>query len=65
MKRKLDQVIDYVCENARYMGDSQNMPYFVRYPTPHSANFICAKDTRELVLKIMNQFHPRCKMENY
>lgn len=43
---------NFVIENARYMEDSPNKPYFVRFPTAHSPKVFFSEDTAELVEQV-------------
>jgi hypothetical protein len=43
---------EYVCTHARYVPDSPNNPYRVRWPTPYSRTLFLSKDTHDLVQQL-------------
>lgn len=60
-KPKLEEVIEYVENNALYNSDHKFDPYFVRY----AGRPFIDKSIRDLVLQIMDQCHPNCSTRGY
>lgn len=64
-ERILDTVIKHVQEHARFIPDAPVNKYFVRYPNPCAGTFFCAIDTKQLVIQVMADKHPRASMRGY